>query len=441
MGTEITLDIEGVTLTYSKNHFGIDHGALFQDADRCSLPSDEIDHDADEEDESRRRMGMTFSRLLGKIVCRLELLGFDLDRVRREYERSCSEALEAYRDPEEDSVPDLMTFEEFLAFATEHPLRSLDRTFLFERLGDRDSPIRGRFVDGTTLRRVPHFSPWDSSAYSEASFFSELVDILHPYALLRLLGENAENLLSDVVWQYGPLVENGYVDEREFVPNARRTDTFLVATEGTSDVHILRHAFLLLRPEVIDFFRFIDVSNGHPFSGAGNLLKFAEGLAKIDVHNQVVFLFDNDAEGRDAFIKLSALALPGNMRGMVLPTREEFRDFPARGPDGVRNFDINGRAAAIECYLDLNLPNRPPPQVTWTNFKRELDTYQGALDFKETYTRAFLKQAADTVSATGYEMTRIEAVLDALIAECTAIASSRGVTLPAPGPLARTPPD
>ncbi len=89
----------------------------------------------------------------------------------------------------------------------------------------------------------------------------------------------------------------------------------------------MKHALALLRPGIADFFRFIDVSESHPFSGTGNLVKFAEGLAKIDVQNQVVFVFDNDAEGLDAHQRLSTLTLPANMRGIMLP---ELKDFRAR---------------------------------------------------------------------------------------------------------------
>ncbi|TGT57216.1 hypothetical protein EN802_34550, partial [bacterium M00.F.Ca.ET.159.01.1.1] len=90
----------------------------------------------------------------------------------------------------------------------------------------------------------------------------------------------------------------------------------------------------------------------HPFSGTGSLVKFAEGLAKIDVQNQVLVVLDNDAEGMDALEAIKRFRLPSNMRALCLPELDEFRDFPARGPDGVTNSDINGRAAAIECYLD-----------------------------------------------------------------------------------------
>ena len=66
-------------------------------------------------------------------------------------------------------------------------------------------------------------------------------------------------------------------------------------------------------------------------------------------------VFDNDAEGIDTFRTLQRFTFPVNMRAMVLPDLEELRNFPARGPGGVACADINGRAAAIECYLYLSL--------------------------------------------------------------------------------------
>ena len=40
MGTEITLDVAGMSVTYSKNHRGIDHGSIFQEQDRKAIKSD-----------------------------------------------------------------------------------------------------------------------------------------------------------------------------------------------------------------------------------------------------------------------------------------------------------------------------------------------------------------------------------------------------------------
>ncbi len=426
MGTEISLDVGGLSIDWSKNARGADHGALFQDVDRKRLRSNEIDYGYFAESrEDPGPMEMALVRPLKDVVPRLELLGFTLEAAKAEYLGAAEEQREEREDlgdDESEQSPDLMSFEEFCAFTTAHPIRSLDDTFKSPTDDGSEDRIRGRFADESETRRLPGFSAYDRQAYSERSYFGRLVGIIHPYSLLRVLAGNSENLTAEVVWQYGPLVENGYASESEFVPGVRRTQTFLVATEGSSDAHVLKHALSLLRSEVADFFRFIDVSERHPFPGTGNLLKFAEGLAKIDVQNQLIFLFDNDAEGYDAYRRLSGLLLPPNMRAVMLPDLEVFRAFPAKGPEGVNPADINRRAAAIECYLDLTPKGHPPAQVVWTNYKHELATYHGALEYKETYTKEFLKQTPAMLATGRYDVSKIRAVLDTIIAECTAIA-------------------
>ncbi|MEO5366432.1 MAG: HEPN/Toprim-associated domain-containing protein [Magnetococcus sp. WYHC-3] len=428
MGTEITLDISGLALDYSKNHMGNDHGALFQEKDRQRRRSDQVNYEYFiETNADPAPMEMAFAKPLREVLPRLEVMGFTLKNAETAYQGVLQSVREEMAESADDDAEpkELMGFDEFCDFVTIHAVQSLDDTFISSIDGRDESQTQGRFSDKTLTSRIP--TPWDVdhwSAYSERSYFGSLIRILHPYYLLRILAGNPENMESEVVWQYGPLVENGWASEDQFKPGARRRQTFLIATEGSSDVHILKHAFSILRPEIADFFRFIDVNERHPFSGAGNLRNFAEGLAKIDIHNQTVFLFDNDAEGVDAFQKVSGLSLPPNMRAMTLPDMDEFRDFPAKGPEGLRRTDINGRAAAIECYLDLEFNGNSSAQVIWTNLKKDLDVYQGALESKEGHTKAFLDQSTGSVASGAYNVNKISRVLDAIVAECTAIAES-----------------
>jgi hypothetical protein len=119
-----------------------------------------------------------------------------------------------------------------------------------------------------------------------------------------------------------------------------------------------------------------------------------------------------------AYRKLQALKLPDNMQAMLLPELEEFRSFPARGPEGVSASDINGRAAAIECYLDLNLSEYPPARVVWSNYKKDIDAWHGALEHKESYMRHFLEQTGERLSPK-YDTSKLAKLLDALIAEAS----------------------
>jgi hypothetical protein len=427
MGTEISLSLGGADLAWSKNHRGMDHGALFQEHDRKPLHDDQTDYQYyGAKGIDHTAMEMAFVRRLDAMVPRLELLGFTLEHARRAYEIRAQQ----WRVEQEgiwiatDSEPKMpLSFEEFTALTNRVPIASLADSYIHSDTKDTDGAVKGRFsAEAEVFTRIPGVYDYNDVDYSELSYFSRSINILHPYLMLRILAENPTNRTTDVVWKYGPLVEGGWAEAGEFQGDARRTDTFLIATEGSSDAHILRHALQLLRPNVLDFFRFIDVSKGHPFSGTGNLVKFAEGLAKIDIHNQTVFVFDNDAEGVEAFNRVRSLTLPVNMRAIVLPDLECFRAFPTRGPEGQHFADINGRAAAIECYLDHRLLDYPPPRVIWTNYKREIDAYHGALEHKESYSKEFLRLRPENFAQTGYDFERLGVVLDALISECTSIA-------------------
>src|SRR5262245_258688 len=133
MGTEISLDVGGLTIAWSKNHRGIDHGMLFQEKDRQRLRSDQIDYEyfsASNEDPALMETG--FCRSLRDMVPRLELLGFTLPRLEREYLERVKVWREQYLELNDESdavVPDVMTFEELRSFAAAHVLNALDNEF------------------------------------------------------------------------------------------------------------------------------------------------------------------------------------------------------------------------------------------------------------------------------------------------------------------------
>ncbi len=247
MGTEITLEIAGMTLDYTKNFVGSDHGALFQTKDRKRIHSEQIEYEYFEKSgEDPASMEMGFTRKLKDILPRLDFLGFTREQAKREYLRAvktCLDESPVSDDGKAVNPPDFMNFDEFCAFVAAHPIEALDDTFVSKiPQSENDRQAAGRFHNHPATKQLPH--PWQHSidAYSERHYFGKLIGFLHPYSVFNLLGENAQNKEADVVWQYGPLVEAGWADESEFVPCARRTQTFLIATEGSSDIHILRRA-------------------------------------------------------------------------------------------------------------------------------------------------------------------------------------------------------
>lgn len=418
MGTLIQLKVASITIDGSKNDIGNDHGSLFQDGDVARCFSDQINYEdlSEDPDEDLASREACFIRALSNVIPRLNFLGYTLEHAKAEYENVLEESKEAFENlvdvgAIEIDIPNYMSFEEFCEFVNNHPFASLD-----EKANFNDKKLsKGRFANlQHEISRIPNQNGYNSY-WSESSFFGSITCILSPYAMLQVYAQSKLNADAEVVWQFGPIVDSGWVDRDAFFVGARRTETILIATEGSSDVRILKHALNLLRPKIADFFRFIDVSESHPFSGTGSLLKFAEGLTKIDVHNQILFLLDNDAEGLSAYQNMLKLLMPKNMCAMTLPDEESFQNFPARGPEGVLNSNINGRAAAIECYLDLDYSTQYTAEVLWSNFKKDVEKWQGALQHKGSYMNTFLDLKSSASEENKYDFKKIERLLDAII--------------------------
>ncbi|MCU8290952.1 HEPN/Toprim-associated domain-containing protein [Vibrio vulnificus] len=422
MGTSIELRLGNVSLSYAKNHMGRDYGFLFQESDLTRRKSEEIDYEYyeehPEEQQDLEEFEETFVRALSRTIPRLNLLGYTLERARTEYEYLIAEAEEILIFSEVDeSKKTYLTFEEFCDLVCRYPLADLDNEYVEYDTPDRDIVSQGRLAT-----HIDEFDrlPWCGGSdlyWSEASYFSEKVCILSAESMLQVFALNEDNHKSEVTWEFGPIVHAGWVQRDEFRGGVLKKQKILIATEGTSDARILRRGIDVLRPDVADFFNFVDVEERHPFWGTGNLVKFAEGLLRIDVLNQVLFVFDNDAEGVDAFYKLKKLNLPANMGAMLLPELEEFTEFKTVGPEGENVSNINGRAVAIECYLDLRLKQYPAPQITWSNFKKDINTWHGALDYKESYSKHFYAQTDEVLLNGSYDVSKLSKLIDTLIHE------------------------
>ena len=235
---------------------------------------------------------------------------------------------------------------------------------------------------------------------------------LSAYTILRLVTQNPSAEGLTVNWNFCDGEEEDWWEREKVIRPVDRENRLLIVTEGSSDASIIKHALNLLKPHVADFFDFVDMGQGYPFTGTGNLYNFTKGLIGISVQNNVVILYDNDAEGVFNFNRTANLNVPRNMRILKLPDLPEFRDFEATGPSGTHRADINGKAAAIECYLDCDSETA----VQWTNYHKDLGVYQGERIDKREAMKRFLAQIEVNAA---YDFTRISAVVDMIIKECT----------------------
>ncbi|QYM73229.1 hypothetical protein K1X45_01920 [Pseudochrobactrum sp. Wa41.01b-1] len=414
MGTLIELTVGGLGIDWSKNRLGNDHGPLFQDRDNALYNSEDGSSFSGDIQTSEYT---AFIRPLSQVIPRLNLLGITIDTARHAYNANITQLNQFNLDNEENEV-NYLSFDDYCELIKKFPIKSLDT-----KPNSDDEKSKKRFLKyKKQLERIP-YDDRDDSYWSELSYFGTVFNILPPYEMLQVYNTCKENHDTPVAWEYGPIVEAGYVLPEEIKSGAGRKSRILIVTEGSSDVHILQHALKLLRPDIVDFFHFIDVKQRHPFSGTGNLVTFAEGLVKIDIENKVIFILDNDAEGYSTLLKMEKLNFPCNMRAMILPEIESFKDFITYGPDGIFKSNINKRAAAIECYLDLNLKSYPEAHVVWSNFKADIKKWHGALAHKDSYSKKFLKLRASDLANNSYDISKLEILLAAITHEAILIAS------------------
>lgn len=406
MGLMVHLALGPFEVDWGKNNSLRLHGELYQPGDVTLVP----DIYVSENDEHITEMQSGTSKPLAQVLPRLELLGYTLEAARAEFDSLVTSFAGGDLAVSFDDLAHALAKMDVDAAATDyHEDYDFGEFFareIFDRLGLKEPP------DEESAGRYSRYR------------LGEVMENLHPYVILRMLAENPANLSRLVTWHYHDVVDCGWVQPETIMESLGKVRRFLIVTEGSSDAHIIRKAFELLRPEIADFFSFVDMQEGYPFTGTGNLHKFSHGLVAIGIENQVIVLYDNDLEGSLRFGDTSALNLPANMRVIQLPTVPQLTQFRTTGPDGEATADINGRAAAIECNLDLAFERSsldPEPVVRWTTYNERARAYQGALEFKEKYARRFLNLRT---RASRYDFSKLEAVLAHIVATCVTMAAA-----------------
>lgn len=387
MGSYAGLSLGKLEVAWSKNECLLSHSELFQE--NC-LRFARLD---DSEDESKREW---YELKLELVKDRLELLGYTLEYAKKQFENPS---------PFSEEEPLSISFDEVLGILKTVDLRKVTNEFSEKAKQGVFAPQQVQELIKSSRNLDFAFDHWDLSA---------LLENFCPYSQLRVLAEGPLNLGLPVLWDFDQVVRNGWV-ERDAITHGVN-NKFLIVTEGTSDSRILRKAIDLLRPHINDFFYFVDMEGGYPFTGTGNLFNFVKGLSSINIKNDVLVIFDNDVEGIQAMNRCLELDLPRNMKIMKLPDLNEFTSFPTIGPNSEAKSNINSKAAAIECYLGIN----SDAKIRWTNYREDAQCYHGSLIAKDKYKKAFLKQ--NKVLA-GYNYSKLEKVLDCIVSECTAIAN------------------
>lgn len=403
MGSMISLGVGRMEIDWGKNHIFRDHSAIFKPEDVKPIPYYYVDDDG----APIVKYKEGYSRKLASIKQRLDLLGYTLGNVQRMYNQVLDECAE-------HGLSVTLSFDAFfellkdidisrintLEYAVEYDENGYDLGEFARRCIIPDKEIYSRLL-------VAFGGDKHELNYELETFFENL----NPYVILRLLAENPGGRNLDVFWSFADVVENGWAKREEIVKPLSCVEKILIVTEGSSDSFIIRRVFELLYTDISDFFRFIDMQEGYPFTGVGNLYNFCCGLMKIGISNKIIIIFDNDTVGKEKFEKLKKMPQMGNLLITKLPDSSLFSRVKTLGPQGISVEDINGSAVAIECFLDFASCERSPV-IRWVNYMEKSQKYQGALMYKDDFVRVFKK--ADLLTGT-YDSSKLRMLIDYLL--------------------------
>ena len=316
-----------------------------------------------------------FSLKISSIKNRLDLLGYDLKSIRKKYD---DEVLTWQR---YGGKKNILSFDKFYNVILSLDISKID-TLKPALEFDIDCCDSGEYVKDWVFDDhsiIDHFID-DSSKINEMDLFIFLEN-LDPYITLRILADNPENFNKEVFWI--PESElDGYLDCKDVNVGCPIDKKILLVTEGKTDTEIISRTLKELFPEISDFFYFIDMNGNYPFGGSSKLENFCKGLISMNVLNNVIVLFDNDTVGSRSYNILNKQNKLNNLVVIKLPDNNLFSNMQTKGPHGTIWEDINGRAVAIECFLDFNKVDNKNLYIRWSCYLADIDQYQGAFEEK-----------------------------------------------------------
>ena len=389
----IHLSVGNLDIDWGKNRGFTDHSPIYQPEDVTKVPSWYVKDHENAKDDSwtlYAEYNEGYSSPLWKVVERLNLLGYTLTVIQKQYDHDIAE----YTYEDGPSSPSFDVLKQLFINCDVSMLVDDDRQI--NRHLDKDFIYHLTSLLNDSNKEVAGYLP---------EIFEGEFERIAPYTFLHLFSLNPNALQLPIRWDFDGLVQSGWAPRNEFVRPLDQPNRFLIVTEGSSDAEIIKHAFSILKPHIQDFFTYVDMNEGYPFTGTGNLVNFVKGLISIGVQNNVIVVFDNDAEGAASYYKCLDMNIPSNMRVMKLPDLLQFQLFDTIGPEGSHKSNINGRAAAIECYLDIG----SNPTVRWNNFNHSQQIYHGVLVAKDEHKKKFLNQR---VKDDNYDYSKLNEVIN-----------------------------
>lgn len=207
-----------------------------------------------------------------------------------------------------------------------------------------------------------------------------------------------------ITYDITELVEAGYYEDKpesvydQVIENETYDyeigDKFLILTEGSSDINILKNSLAILYPHLSGYYTFMDFGISNASGSASSLVASIKSFVGANLKNKIIALFDNDTAAESAIRGLSKTTIPDNIKITCYPSIKLLEDYPTIGPSGITNMNINGLSGSIEMYLgndSLTEKGKLIP-VQWKGYDSSLKKYQGEIVDKEFVQKRFEKR-------------------------------------------------
>lgn len=403
MGTYTDFSVAGYPLINSKSAVVPEAMTVFRESDKQVFSRKLGDRNplvwgdayADEADEVETATLYVCST--DAVIARLEIMGFTINRARRDFESGRQGELAMYQEwatdePDTPWFADKVKLIESLSFDA---YLDVLRQVLSEKLMPK--PFHDDERPG--LSEAVRYILDDNEDYHFGFFASDI------RCLIRAACEVAPKP-SEVVQDITDLIDGGYYAPEEpicqhsidsLTLGHQENSNRIVLTEGSTDTQVLKASLRLLYPHLSAYYSFLNFDTARVPGGAGQLASLVKGFAAAGIGNRIIAIFDNDSAARDAMRSLTQLRLPSNIAIRRYPDIELLRSYPTLGPSGNTNLDVNGLAASIELYFGSDVLRRPDGSLTpvqWKGYVEPLASYQGEVLGKTELQTAFSRKLA-----------------------------------------------
>lgn len=350
---------------------------------------------------------------------RLEIMGYTMAFVKRQFEASVDERKSFLSDDRPDGMPEFYIEEyNFLNCVTID-----DFIASFKELRVRQVPWSS-FVD------QDKFKLSDAAKYlaSDTNGWMLNFPCSDVRSYIRVILESCP-FDSSVVQDLTEVTNAGYYELEDKVRDDS-VDTLLsgvdvnskiiVLTEGSSDKSIIERSLKLLYPHLADYYRFMDFGLANASGGASSLVSQVKGFVGVGIKNKTIALLDNDTAAYVAKKSLDKTNLPENIRVIHYPDLPLAENYPTIGPTGVQSVNINNLAGSIELYLgeDILKDNGEYILVEWHGFDKSLSKYQGELlnkkGIQEKFYRKITECEQDMSKISQYDWSGMQLILNSM---------------------------